>query len=244
MTTPTFLPYYVLIGAAGAIMAVIIGLRRAVAASGPQHIQARVGSASAVLLIGWFVLAVALAWFGAYRGTTDRIPTIQYGIVVPIVVGVWLFSRAKAVRGLVEAIPQAWLVGVQLYRALGVIFVILYASGQLSGLFAWPAGLGDIAVGLSAPVVARMYSRNPVRYRGLVRAWNIAGIIDLVIAISAGFMTSPSPVQLFGLDKPNELITAFPLVLIPVFLVPLSILFHLASLARLRHSTQRLSTRG
>src|ERR1700704_3949936 len=31
--------------------------------------------------------------------------------------------------------PQHWLVGVQLYRALGVIFLILYATGKLPGLF-------------------------------------------------------------------------------------------------------------
>jgi len=41
-------------------------------------------------------------------------------------------------------------------------------------------------------------------------------------------------VQLVALDSPNVLISAFPLVLIPVFLVPLSILLHLASLAKLR----------
>jgi hypothetical protein len=36
--------------------------------------------------------------------------------------------------------------------------------------------------------------------------------------------------QLFAFDNPN---TAFPLVLIPVFLVPLAVLLHLASLAKL-----------
>jgi len=38
-------------------------------------------------------------------------------------------------------------VGVQVYRALGLIFLVLYAGGYLPGLFAWPAGVGDILVG-------------------------------------------------------------------------------------------------
>jgi len=38
---------------------------------------------------------------------------------------------------------------------------------------------------------------------------------------------------MLAFDQPNRLITAFPLVLIPVFLVPLSILLHLASLKKL-----------
>jgi hypothetical protein len=241
MTAPAFLPYYVLIGTACVIVAIVTGLWRTVAASGPERARAGLMSAAAVPIIAWFALAVILAGLGAYRGAPDRIPTIQYGVVIPIVLGVWLFLRSKAVQGLVDAVPQSWLVSIQLYRALGVIFVILYASGQLPALFAWPAGLGDIAVGLSAPVVSRMYARDPARYGRLVRAWNIAGIIDLVVAVGTGFMTSPSPIQLFGLDRPNELITAFPLVLIPVYLVPLSILLHLASLAKLRRSTQRMS---
>jgi hypothetical protein len=56
---------------------------------------------------------------------------------------------------------------------------------------------------------------------------------DLAVAVTTGFLTSPSPVQLLALDRPNTLVTAFPLVLIPVFLVPLSVLLHLASLRKL-----------
>src|SRR6202035_514992 len=42
-------------------------------------------------------------------------------------------------------------------------------------------------------------------------------------------ISSPSPFQLFAFDLPNELIRQFPLVLVPVFLVPVSVLLHLAS---------------
>jgi hypothetical protein len=44
--------------------------------------------------------------------------------------------------------------------------------------------------------------------------------------VPAGFLTSPSPFQLFAFDLPNELIRQFPLVLVPVFLVPVSVLLH------------------
>ena len=49
--------------------------------------------------------------------------------------------------------------------------------------------------------------------------------------ITTGFITSPS--TLFSYDPPNDLIAIFPLVLIPIYLVPLSLLLHLASLAKL-----------
>jgi hypothetical protein len=57
-----------------------------------------------------------------------------------------------------QAIPQSWLIGIQLYRVLGVIFRLLKAQGRLPSLFALPAGAGDVAVGLLAPVGARLHN--------------------------------------------------------------------------------------
>ena len=50
---------------------------------------------------------------------------------------------------IIDVVPQPWIIAVQLFRALGVIFLILYANGQMPGLFAWPAGVGDVIVGLA-----------------------------------------------------------------------------------------------
>jgi hypothetical protein len=53
------------------------------------------------------------------------------------------------------------------------------------------------------------------------------------VAVTTGFLTSPSAVQRFALEAPNDLISAFPLVLVPTFLVPISIVLHVASLKKL-----------
>jgi hypothetical protein len=151
-------------------------------------------------------------------------------------IGALLIWRSPLVKRLVGAVPQAWIVSVQVYRALGVIFLILYASGKLPGLFAWPVGIGDILVGGLAPLVALAYARQPRENGGLIAAWNVFGILDLAIVVTTGFFTSPSLLQPFAAQPPNELIDAFPLMLVPVFLVPVSILLHLASLAKLRQS--------
>ena len=57
------------------------------------------------------------------------------------------FSRALR-QSLAQASLPA-LVGVQVYRVLGLEFVILTALGQLPGRFGLPAGWGDVAIGLS-----------------------------------------------------------------------------------------------
>jgi hypothetical protein len=232
MTTPTYLPFYVLVGSFTTIATILVGLRNALTDTAwPKYDRAAAFRVSSVVLIAWFLLALALGLAGTYRAAPDAIPTIQYGIFIPILIGAWLIWRSRAVGRIIDAVPQPWIVGVQLYRALGVIFLILYATDKMPGLFAWPAGVGDVTVGLLAPVVALAYARDARRNAGLVTAWNVLGILDLVVAITTGFITSPS--ALFSYEPPNELIAIFPLVLIPVYLVPLSILLHLASLAKL-----------
>ena len=244
MIVPAYLPYYVLTGAIGAIAAILFGLRSALRnAHWTADDRTATLRAATVTVIGWFLLAIALASADAYRGTADRIPTIQYGILVPILIGGLLIWRSPRVARIIDVVPQHWLIGVQLYRAFGVIFLILYATGKLPGLFAWPAGLGDVLVGVLAPVVAIAYRRGPRENADLVSAWNLFGLADLVVAVTAGFLTSPSAFQLFAFDLPNELVSRFPLVLIPVFLVPVSVLLHLASLTKLRRDALRDNNR-
>jgi hypothetical protein len=235
MIVPGYLPYYAVLGSIGIVIAVLVGLSRALAAANwPVGQRERAVGTVALVLTAWLAVTGLLAWLGAYRGAPDRIPTIQFGIFLPILIGVLVFWRSPAVARVIDAVPQQWLVGLQLFRVLGGVFVALFAVGVLPGPFALPAGLGDLAVGLLAPMVATAYARKPKEKAGSVLAWNLFGIADLVVAVALGVATAPSPLQLAALDSPNVLISAFPLVLIPVFLVPLAILLHLASLAKLR----------
>jgi hypothetical protein len=49
-------------------------------------------------------------------------------------------------------------------------------------------------------------------------------------------MTAPSAFQPIQVEPNSALMTVLPMVLIPVFLVPLSIVLHVASLAKLHRS--------
>jgi hypothetical protein len=74
-----------------------------------------------------------------------------------------------------------------------------------------------------------------------VLGWNLVGILDLAIAVTVGFLSSPGPFHVLAIKAPNELITAFPLVLVPIFAVPLSIALHFATLKRLRSIRETIS---
>ncbi|HEX4020960.1 MAG TPA: hypothetical protein VHX63_07450 [Acidobacteriaceae bacterium] len=234
---PNYLTPYVLSGVLAVVAAVIFGLHKALQLAGwPAQARRRAVSSGALLLLGWLFAALLTSWLGLYHGVSSKIPMIQYGLLLPIVVGVALFWLSSSLRRVVDAVPQEWIASVQLYRAEGLIFLVLYAGGHLPGAFAWPAGVGDVLVGLLAPVVGIAHARSPRHAAGWLRAWNLFGIADLIVAVTTGFLTSPSRFQMFSLNAPNQLITAFPLAMIPVFLVPLSILLHLASLKKLRQT--------
>jgi hypothetical protein len=234
MTVPTYLPYVVLTGTALSLVAILYGINKALTeASWPGSERRRAVTLSAAVLLGWLAIALVLAGEGVYHVTANGIPTVQYGLILPIIVGVALIWRSELVRRILDAVPQAWVVGVQFYRALGVVFLMLYAAGKFPGLFALPAGLGDVAVGLSAPIVALAYARNRHENEGAVRAWNILGILDLTVAVTMGFLTSPSAIAPIAVHPTNELITMMPMVMIAVYMVPLSIVLHIASLVKL-----------
>jgi hypothetical protein len=235
MSDATLLAALVLGGAAVMIAASLLGLNQALRhASWPAPERAVVTQRAAFVLIAWLAAAIALAWLGAYEGAANRLPTIQFGLLIPIAAGAVLISRSKTVSRIIDALPQSWLIGIQVLRGLGAIFPLLYAAGRLPALFALPAGIGDVSVAVLAAIIAWAYTANA----RVITAWNALGIADLIVAVGTGFATGLSPFQIAAFDNPNTLITVFPLVLIPTYLVPLWILLHLASLAKLRRANK------
>jgi hypothetical protein len=241
---PNYLFPFVLGGTLATVAAVVFGVHKALQRAGwPTRDRRQAVWGIAVLLGAWLFAALLPSWLGVYRPASGA-PTIQYGLLIPIIAGVALFRTWGTLRRVIEAVPQSWIVSVQLYRAEGLIFLVLYAAGRLPGVFALPAGVGDVLVGLLAPVVGALYARKSRNAAAWIRAWNLLGIADLIVAVTTGFLSSPSKLQVFALSAPNELISAFPLVMIPVFLVPLSILLHFASLNKLRQNRRQSEESG
>ncbi|MDH4031065.1 MAG: hypothetical protein OEU49_09475 [Chromatiales bacterium] len=123
---------------------------------------------------------------------------------------------------------QKWLIGLQLFRAIGGVFLIEMARGNIPGIFAYPAGIGDLAVALVAALVLVKYW-NAKRIPGPAVFLVIAlGVADFLSAFLFGFGSSETPIQLFFPEVSNNVIV-FPTGLIPLFLVPYAIFFHVLS---------------
>jgi hypothetical protein len=233
VTAPSWLAFEVLGVTLLATVAVLAGVNRVAARARWSDRDRLTATRAAVLALAtWFVAAVVLSAIGFYTTTDVQVPRLPLALLPAVFGGVFL-ARSKTLARLLEAAPQSWLVGVQAYRVVGVSFLVLWVSGYLPAVFALPAGLGDVTVGLLAVIVSRVASQRRAAPAWLVGAWNVLGLVDFTAAFATGFLSVPTPVHPVAPDHSSVLITMFPLALIPTYLVPLSILLHVASLTKL-----------
>ncbi len=68
------------------VAAVLAGLRSALVRAGWEESSRVATLRMAMVLLPWFAAALALSSAGFFRGAADRIPTIEFGIFVPIVI--------------------------------------------------------------------------------------------------------------------------------------------------------------
>jgi hypothetical protein len=191
-----------------------------------------VRSLTVATLVVWFLLAVAGSLIGVFD--SEPRPPLSLGLAAVIPVAVFAVCYLTSVRfqELVRSLDLRLLTLAQTWRVGGIVFLILLQRGALPGVFAIPAGWGDIAIGITAPIVA-WYWRRPFPSKTFV-VWNVLGSIDLVLAVTLGVLTSQTSIGILAGDVTTRLMGQFPLSLIPTFFVPLLLILHLISLNRVR----------
>jgi hypothetical protein len=216
------------------VAAVLLGLWLALSRTTlTPRVRAMTWLTVAIPLVLWFVGIWNVAATGVLQARNSAIPLLPLAIIVPVLIGLIVLTRSKRIAVATDAAPPSWLIAIQLYRVIGANFVVLWLYGTIPGVFAVPAGFGDILVGvLAVPVAMYAASGRPGGATAAV-AWNVFGIADLVTALTLGFLSSPGPVQLLALDHPNVLTTTYPTVMTPAFAVPLAFILHGLSLWQL-----------
>ena len=198
-------------------------------------VEKRVKAIVGAVLLLWLVLTVILGSNDAFIRAPGALPLpILTGLLTPILVFLVAFWTVGSFRDFVMSIDLPVMAGIQAWRFGGLGFIALYAYGILPGLFAWPAGLGDMAIGITAPLVIFALRRQPAFAAGrLFQVWNLLGILDLIVAVGLGATSA-----VLGIGISAEITTfpmgVMPLVLVPTFLVPLFLMLHLASLLQAR----------
>jgi hypothetical protein len=185
----------------------------------------RVAAGAVAVVAAWATVAAILVDAGAFRRSSAAFQPWFAITVLSVFALLLLLSTAIPALSRVTRDPIL-LTRPQTVRVLGGVFLIAWAMGDLPAIFALPAGLGDIAVGIAAMLLLRTG-------RGL-RGFHLLGLLDLVVAVSIGFLAGLGPRPFLDVTPSTAAVTRLPLVLIPVVLVPLAAALHVRALRRLR----------
>jgi hypothetical protein len=169
---------------------------------------------AAVTALVWLGLAIVAGSTGWFARLTFPIGQL---LILGLTAGVIIATLAPtAFRDWLDSVSLRWLVGINISRFVGIVFLALAAQGRLNPVFAFRAGWGDIIVAAAAILLVMV--RAP---RFVLHAWNLFGAIDLLTAVGTATAVHETAVL------------SFPLSLIPTFAIPILLANHVLIFRRL-----------
>ncbi|WP_155981282.1 hypothetical protein [Nocardia sp. BMG111209] len=219
--------------AAVAVVTALSLYAAAVAAGSGREVARRIAAGFGLVWLVWAAVTTALAATHVYRFAEDAVkPWLAAGFAVPVMILLALSRIPAVTRVLSHPAARVHLIRPHEVRIMGVVFLLALALRDLPPLFAWPAALGDIAIGWSATRLIR-----GVRAGGAERKtlWlNLFGMLDFVVAFAIGILAAPGRAQVLHLAPSTEQVSVLPLVLVPTAAVPVLFTLHVLSLANSR----------
>ena len=170
-----------------------------------------------IVLIGWLITDYLLIINGFFSATGMSQVAFTAAVVIPTVVGFLAISFYQPLKQVVNRMGTETFLLLQHMRS--VFGVLFFFTAALPLWFQLLGGLGDIAAGIGAFLALRYYRNNPDNERQAIVRGNFAGILDFILVISFGVLVvlrDSSPDIMFDL--------------IPLYVVPQFILFHIFSL--------------
>jgi hypothetical protein len=182
-----------------------------------------------VFILGWFAVALTLSvtgWFERFSSAT----LFGVGAVASASGFIILHWFSSTFRGFLRARSLKRLTMAQALRFYGILALVKAHEHILPPLFAIPTGVLDIIfASTSFLVAARLVSANGQAKLGFF-AWHVLGLVALAISTVTAILTSS---ERFGLVRDGittQPMSCFPMSLVPTFVGPMVLIFHLLAL--------------
>ena len=178
-----------------------------------------------VYFVIWQVLVGILAY--------QRIFVTSPIIFLPILLLSAFLSYLMIFKGDHREVNYQWLFALHVIR-IPVEFELyqLYLKKQIPIIMTFAGWNFDIAIGLSALIVLLLSFFKKLPSTFLI-IWNVLGCCFLLSIVSFAILSSPVPIQIFGIDQPNIAVLKFPYYLLPTCIVPIVFIAHLSMLRSL-----------
>jgi hypothetical protein len=179
-----------------------------------------------------WINSVMLVWTAAVWGTSlagvvtyhagDAWPRVAIPLFVPVIVAVAMLLQ-PGFRTVVDNIPLSTLVGVQIFRLAGFVFLIIPRLGHLPAIFV-TGGYGDIATGALALLTTVLLVRNSAGAKLSFVLFSAVGLGDLLNVAALLFYYYPS---WNSATLSSAALADFSLVMVPALAAPIALILHL-----------------
>lgn len=141
-----------------------------------------------------------------------------------------LYALSQTFRGFLKARSIKALTLGQTMRFYGILALVKAHQHILPAIFAIPTGLLDVFFAVSSFYVASRLVSPDGRARSGFVAWHVLGLCALGVSALLAILTSPGIAVLVRDGLTSQPMTRFPISLVPVFIGPMVLIFHLLAL--------------
>lgn len=180
----------------------------------------------------WAAAVTALSLLGVF-GNFDIFPlNVGPFLLIPLLT-IIIFTFSKTTREMLLHLHPSRIIRLQVFRVfVEVLIWLLFIQNLLPIQMSFEGRNFDILAGLTAPLIAHLTLQNKLSKTALI-IWNIACLGLLINIVSIAILSMPTPFRYFMNDPANTIVTQFPFVFLPTFLVPLAYMLHFLSLRQL-----------
>lgn len=189
---------------------------------------------SICIALGVAVWGIVVYLFARYWQFSIESPTIVWAIVIANFIvpsAIVLVFRDFFVG---DGLSLAWLTLPQAFRYMGTLFILENSLGHTGTVFAYTAGFGDFAAAIIATVLLVQLLAGETPGKLMFYVLVAFGTLDFLVAYSLSFMSTDGVALNIPALGENHLMTLLPLALLPYFLVPFAMAFHVIMFLTLR----------
>lgn len=180
-------------------------------------------------IIVWATL-VSLISLSGFSGNFKNFPLNVLPLVgIPLITTLILLFTTD-MKTLLGYLSLKALTQLQVFRVfVEVLLWLLFVQNLLPEQMTFEGRNWDILSGLTAFLAARFLLTS----KWWMIIWNLLGLGLLINIVTIAILSMPTPIRVFNNEPANTIVTQFPFVFLPTFLVPLAYLLHFMSLRKL-----------
>ncbi len=184
------------------------------------------------IILGLFIWVgfVSAASLSGFTSDFNSFPLNVLPLILTPLVTTLVLIFSKGMKTLLQYIPLTALTQLQVFRVfVEILLWLLFLQNLIPEQMTFEGRNWDILSGVTALLAVRFFLNS----KPWMIVWNIFGLLLLINIVTVALLSLPTPFRYFENEPSNTIVTIFPFILLPTFLVPLAYLLHFMSLRKL-----------